>query len=85
MEVCPETELIAIEDPATVCDGSLEIGEGREAQMICYMRHGSSPRLMAPQPILDLNRPESPCDPFSRRPYDTVSTSGPVPKKGATA
>src|SRR3954470_15658275 len=27
MEVCPETELIAIEDPATVCDGSFEIGE----------------------------------------------------------
>jgi hypothetical protein len=30
VEVCPETELIAIEDPATVCDGSFEIGEGRE-------------------------------------------------------
>jgi hypothetical protein len=27
VEVCPETELIAIEDPATVCDGSFEIGE----------------------------------------------------------
>src|SRR4051812_45138716 len=27
MEVCPETELIAIEDSATVCDGSFEIGE----------------------------------------------------------
>ena len=30
MEVCPETELIAIEDPATVCDGVFEIGEGVE-------------------------------------------------------
>ncbi len=30
MEVCPEAELIAIEDAATVCDGSFEIGEGLE-------------------------------------------------------
>ena len=59
MEVCPKTELIAIEDPATVCDGSLEIGEGREAQMIRHMRHDSSPGLMAPQPILSSNRRES--------------------------
>ena len=59
MEVCPKTELIAIEDPATVCDGSLEIGEGRNAQMIRHMRHDSSPGLMAPQPILSSNRRES--------------------------
>ena len=30
MEVYPETELIAIEDPATVCDGFLEISKRRE-------------------------------------------------------
>ena len=30
MEVCPEAELIAFEDPATVCDGAFEIGEGVE-------------------------------------------------------
>ena len=30
MEVCPEAELIAIEDPATVCDGAFQIGEGLE-------------------------------------------------------
>jgi hypothetical protein len=59
VEVCAKTELMAIEDPATVCDGSLEIGEGREAQMIRHMRHGSSPGLMAPQPILRPNRRES--------------------------
>ena len=59
MEVCPETELMAIEDPATICDGSFEIGEGLEAQMIRHMRHGSSPRLIALQPILSLNRRES--------------------------
>src|SRR5215212_8154522 len=59
MEVCPKTELIAIEDPATVCDSAFQIGEGREAQMIRHMRHGSSPGLMAPQPILSPNRRES--------------------------
>ena len=45
MEVCPQTELIAIEAPATVRDGSLEIGKGREAQMIRHMRHGRLPDL----------------------------------------
>ena len=30
MEVCPETELIAIETSATVCDDAFQIGEGRE-------------------------------------------------------
>ena len=50
---------MAIEDPATVCNGSLEISNGREAQMIRHMRHGSSPELMAPQPILGSNRRES--------------------------
>src|SRR3954469_25791884 len=49
---------MAIEDPATVCDGSFEIGESLEAQMIGHMRHGSSPRLIAPQPIRDPNRRE---------------------------
>jgi len=51
MEACAGFERIAIEDPATVCDGSFEIGKGREAQMVCHMRHGSPPRLMAPQSI----------------------------------
>src|SRR5215204_2038314 len=30
MEVCPEAELIAFEDPATVCDRAFQIGQGRE-------------------------------------------------------
>ena len=30
MEVCPETELIAIEASATVCDDAFQIGEGLE-------------------------------------------------------
>src|SRR3954471_12637450 len=30
MEVCPEAELIASEDPATVCDRAFQIGEGLE-------------------------------------------------------
>src|SRR5215208_3217482 len=28
MEVCPEAELIAIKDPATVCDRAFQIGQG---------------------------------------------------------
>src|SRR3954467_8633297 len=30
MEVCPEAELIAYEDPATVCDRAFQIGQGLE-------------------------------------------------------
>ena len=30
MEVCPEAELIAFEDPATVCDRAVQIGQGLE-------------------------------------------------------
>src|SRR3712207_729630 len=30
MEVCTETELIALEDPATVCDSAFQISEGRK-------------------------------------------------------
>src|SRR3954447_4758839 len=30
MEVCPEAELIASEDPATVCDRAFQIGKGLE-------------------------------------------------------
>ena len=30
MEVCTETELIALEDLATACDSAFQIGEGRE-------------------------------------------------------
>ena len=72
MKVCPETELIAIEDPAAVCDGSFEIGERFEAQAIRHMRHGSSPRTHG--------APAYPCsqsrkilsDSISRSPYDWV-------------
>src|SRR3954462_12557232 len=34
MEVCPEAELIAIENEAALCDGSFEIGEGLEV-LVC--------------------------------------------------
>src|SRR3954471_20502487 len=34
VEVCPETELIAIEASATVCDDALQIGEGLEV-LVC--------------------------------------------------
>src|SRR5215218_586867 len=34
MEVCPETELIALEDPATVCGSAFQISEGRKAWLI---------------------------------------------------
>src|SRR3954463_13041594 len=61
---------MAIEEPATVCDGAFEIGEGRNAQMIRHMRHGSSPRLMALQPIRVLDPGESPAGSISRSPYD---------------
>ena len=30
MEVCPEAERIAFEDPATVCDRAFQIGKGRK-------------------------------------------------------
>src|SRR4051794_15912982 len=30
MEVCPEAELIAFEDPATVCDRAIQIGKSRK-------------------------------------------------------
>ena len=59
MEVCAGFELIAIENAAALGDDVLEIGEGLEAQMIRHMRHGSPPRLMAPQLILSPNRRES--------------------------
>src|SRR4051812_36538569 len=37
--------------------------------MICHMRHGSSPRLMALQPICIPNPRASPAGSISRRPY----------------
>src|SRR5215203_2093252 len=73
MEACPKTELIAVEDPATVCDGSLAIGEGREAQMIRHMRHGSPPRLMAPQPTLSLPSAPTVGNPLRPLQPETVS------------
>ena len=51
MEVCAGFELIVIENTTTRGDDLLEIGKGLEAQMIGHMRHGSPPRLMAPQSI----------------------------------
>ena len=59
MEVCAGFELIAIENTTTRGDDLLEIGKGREAQMIGHMRHGSPPRLMAPQSVhsADLREP----------------------------
>ena len=51
MEVCPGFKLVAIENAAALGDNLLELSKRPEAQMICYMRHGSPPRLMAPQPI----------------------------------
>src|SRR3954454_11710660 len=65
---------MAIEDPATVCDGAFEIGEGLEAQMIRHMRHGSSPRLMALQPIRVPDPGESPADSISRSSYYSIPT-----------
>jgi hypothetical protein len=47
----------------------LEIGQGFEAQMIRHMRHGSSPRLMALQPIRVLDLGESLTGPISRSSY----------------
>src|SRR5215217_7699180 len=78
MEACPKTELIAIEDPATVCDGSLAIGEGREAQMIRHMRHGSPPRLMAPQPTLSLPSAPTVGNPLRPLQPETVSKAHPT-------
>jgi hypothetical protein len=49
----------------------LEIGQGFEAQMIRHMRHGSSPRLMALQPIRVLDLGESLTGPISRSSYYT--------------
>ena len=66
MEVCAGFERIAIENTTTRGDDLLEIGKGREAQMICHMRHGSPPRLMAPEPIWRSNVRESHATPSHR-------------------
>ena len=73
MEVCSEFELIAIENATARGDDVLEIGEGLEAQMIRHRRHGSSPRLMALQPIRVLDPGESLSDSISRSPYDLLA------------
>src|SRR3954468_23696150 len=44
--------------------------QSRNAQMIRHMRHGSSPRLMALQPIRVTDPGESPADSISRSPYN---------------
>jgi hypothetical protein len=59
MDVCAGFELIAIENATTRGDDVLEIGKGRNTQMICPMRHGSPPRLMAPQFIPSADRREA--------------------------
>src|SRR3954451_10647367 len=47
--------------------------QSRNAQMTRHMRHGSSARLMALQPICVLTPRESPPDPISRSPYQWQS------------
>src|SRR5215212_1886959 len=59
MEACAGFERIAIENTTPRGDDLLEIGKGREAQMIGYMRHGAPPRLMAPQFIRSADLRES--------------------------
>src|SRR5829696_5200932 len=72
VEVCPGLKLITVQNEAALGDGSFQIGECVEAQMIRHMRHGSSPRLMALQPICVLTPRESPADPISRSPYERL-------------
>ena len=72
MEVCPWFELIAIENATARGDDGLEIGQGSEAQMIRHMRHGSSPRLMALQPIRVLDLGESLTGPISQSSYHAL-------------
>src|SRR4051794_20826656 len=50
--------------------------QSRNAQMIRHMRHGSSPRLMALQPIRVPDPGESHADSISRSSYDLLSASG---------
>src|SRR5215207_3977303 len=73
MEVCAGFELIAVENTTTRGDDLLEIGKGREAQMIRHMRHGSPPRLMTPQLI----RGHKP-----REPYATPSAGSRITCRG---
>ncbi len=58
------------------CRGHIRAGpvlllQSRNAQMIRHMRHGSSPRLMALQPIRVPDPGESLSDSISRSPYET--------------
>src|ERR671932_1212603 len=59
MEVCPEPKRIILQNSAAFGNDSLDIGQRGETQMIRHMRHGSPPRLMAPQPIRVPERRES--------------------------
>jgi hypothetical protein len=45
MEVCPEAELIASEDPATVCDRAFQIGEGLEV-LVCERLIQNGPEVL---------------------------------------
>src|SRR5215207_6750148 len=74
MEVCAGFERIAIENTTTRGDDLLEIGKGREAQMIGHMRHGSPPRLMAPQSVRSADLREFSPPPFPRRPSHASSS-----------
>src|SRR4051795_9388645 len=58
------------------CRGHVRAGpvlllQSQNAQVIRHMRHGSSPRLMALQPIRVPDPGESPADSISRSPYQT--------------
>src|SRR5215217_194531 len=50
--------------------GPVLLLQSQNAQMIRHMRHGSSPRLMAFQPIRVLDPGESLTDPIGRSPYE---------------
>src|SRR3954454_7461457 len=46
MEVCPEAELIAVEDPATVCDRAFQIGKGLEV-LVCERLIQNRPEVLS--------------------------------------
>src|SRR3954453_14435961 len=46
VELCPETELIAFEDPATVCDRAFQIGEGLEG-LVCERLIQNRPEVLS--------------------------------------
>jgi hypothetical protein len=81
---CAGFELIAIENTTTRGDDLLEIGKGREAQMIGPMRHGSPPRLMAPQSIRSADLRESSPTPSPGNRITPTLTLNPYHRNRAT-